>query len=164
MSSLQYELLAGVMRFVFVPLFVFMLWRCAKNAYLEYLYEKEYFGDVGDRGEVMGYAALFDEWQDDDAWRPLYDDADIGSAADCSFRVKGHGLRAKHARVYFERGRAYVQRLCASDDVLTVNNIRVDGKMQIKEGDILRCAEAKIIVSIPMVQTRGKGGRRNETV
>ena len=66
-----------------------MLWRCAKNAYLEYRYEKEYFGDVGDRGEIMGYAALFDEWQDDDAWRPLYDDADIGSAGDCSFRIKG---------------------------------------------------------------------------
>jgi len=160
-TALQYELFAGVMRFVFVPLFLFMLIRCAKNAWLEYRYEKEYFGDVGTRGEVMGYGALLDEWQDDDAWRPLYDDADIGSASDCSFRVKGHGLRAKHARIYFERGRAYVQRLCLNDDILLVNGTRVADKMQIFEGDVLTCAEAKIILSIP---TNVKGGRNDETV
>lgn len=147
MTVLQYELFAGVMRFVFVPLFLFMLIRCAKNAYLEYCYEKACFGDVGTRGEVMGYGALLDEWQDDDAWRPLYDDADIVAAGDCSFRVKNHGLRAKHARIFFERGRAYIQRLCMSDDILLVNGKRVENRMQIFDGDVLTCAEAEIIVS-----------------
>ena len=161
MTALQYELFAGVMRFVFVPLFLFMLIRCAKNAYWEFRYEKDYYGDVGARGEVMGYAALIDEWQDDDAWRPLYDDADIGSAADCSFRIKGHGLRAKHARIYFSRGRAYVQRLCLHDDVLLVNQKRVQDTMQLNEGDVLTCAEAKIVISIGTQQSLHEGGYRH---
>ena len=31
MTQLQYQLLSGAMRFVFVPLILFILWRCAKR-------------------------------------------------------------------------------------------------------------------------------------
>ena len=58
MTQLQYQLLSGAMRFVFVPLILFILWRCAKNAWIEYRFEKTHVGDVGADGEVMGYAAL----------------------------------------------------------------------------------------------------------
>ena len=94
MTQLQYQLLSGAMRFVFVPLILFILWRCAKNAWIEYRFEKTHVGDVGADGEVMGYAALIDEWQDEDAWRPLYDDTVVGSAADCAVTVCARSMRA----------------------------------------------------------------------
>ena len=156
MTALQYELLAGALRFVLVPLFLFILWQTAANAWTEYRSEKSRIGDVGAQGEIMGYAALYDEWQDEDAWRPLYDDTVLGSASGCNFRIKGHGLRAKHARLYFERGRAYVERLCGESDVLLADGKTVRGRARLYEGSRLTLAEAEMIVTF--LRTGGDRG------
>ena len=147
MSALKYSLLAKFVSVVFAALVIYVLFGTIRNVLIEYKGIRKKIRESGS-GNIIGYAALTDEWQDEDAWRPIYDDTVFGSSHECAFRITGHGLKGQHFRITRGKDRFFIERLCMKSDLLMVNEHDVRRKERIRSVCKVYAGDAEILITL----------------
>lgn len=100
MSGEAYELLALLMRYVFVLIGALILWRAyrwLRRDARSYRREMRALPDAGLVGEIVDLKTGESQ--------PLPREGIMGSARDCDIRVRGAGVRRRHALFAFEEGK-----------------------------------------------------------
>ena len=100
MSGEAYELLALLMRYVFVFIGALILWRAyrwLRRDARSYRREMRALPDAGLVGEIVDLKTGESQ--------PLPREGIMGSARDCDIRVRGAGVRRRHALFAFEEGK-----------------------------------------------------------
>ena len=147
MSVLKYSLVAKSVSVVFALLVVYILFGTIRNVLIEYKSIRKRIRESAE-GSIIGYAALTDEWQDEDAWRPIYDETIFGSSAECNFRITGHGLKGQHFKITKGKDRFFIERLCMKSDLLMVNGHDVRRKERIRSGCKVYAGDAEILITL----------------
>ena len=100
MSSEAYEIIALLMRYVFVFIGGLIVWRAfrwLRRDAKTYKREMKSLPDAGLVGEVVNLRT--------GQAQPLPREGTIGSSRECDIRVKGTGVQRRHARFEFEEGK-----------------------------------------------------------
>ena len=100
MSGEAYELLALLMRYVFVAIGALIAWRSfcwMQRDARAYRREMRSLPDAGLVGEIVNLATGQSQ--------PLPREGTIGSSRECDIRIKDSGARRQHARFEFEEGK-----------------------------------------------------------
>ena len=100
MASEAYELLALLMRYIFVLIGALVLWRAyrwLRRDARAYKREMRALPDAGLVGEMVNLNTGESQ--------PLPREGTIGSSRECDIRVKGTGVQRTHARFAFEEGK-----------------------------------------------------------
>ena len=100
MASEAYELLALLMRYVFVLIGALVLWRAyrwMRRDARNYRREMRALPDAGLVGEIVDLKTGRSQ--------PLPREGDMGTSRECDIRVKGNGVLRHHCRFAFEEGK-----------------------------------------------------------
>lgn len=100
MISEGYELLSLFMRYIFIGLGVLILWRAyrwMRRDSRAYKKQMRALPDAGLVGEMVELATGQSQ--------PLPREGIMGASRDCDIRVRGAGVRARHALFFFEEGK-----------------------------------------------------------
>nr|WP_122012973.1 FHA domain-containing protein [Maliibacterium massiliense] len=145
MSPAQYQLVAGTLKYWFVLVIIIIFVRTLRNAWSEYRVEKQHNPP---QALVRGYVAHMEAWKDGAQWLPIGEETLVGSKRSCDVRIADAGLRPSHARLFFDGGRLFVERLCGGDNVLRVGGKNVEKILPVPDGAKLRLGEATLVVSV----------------
>jgi len=141
-SGETYELLAMLMRYVFVFIGILILWRAyrwMRRDAKAYRREMKALPDAGLVGEMVDLHTGESQ--------PLPRVGMIGSSADCDIRLKGAGVARRHVLFAFEEGKGLMIRPCRRHAVM-LEDERVKGPAFALHGMQIRLGEAVLRVRL----------------
>ena len=142
MTEAGYEILAMLMRYVFVLLGALIVFRAYLWLYRDHL---KYQQALRDRPGAGTIGELTDE-QSGKSW-PLYHEGTIGSSGGCDVRIRKKGLRRSHASFRLLPGKG-VAFFPARHAALSVDGVEINREGIALDHSVIRAADALLRVNL----------------
>jgi len=151
LNKAAYDILALTLRYWFVFLVGYILYRTIENAYLEYKYEKRVRRDVPDE-EYVGYLRITAAAQGEEdhlfgTWFGLREDNLIGRSKKCDIVIPNPTISSSHARIYKKGKKVWISDLGSRNGTF-VNRKKINEDNELRSGDEIQMGNLFFSVSL----------------